>query len=125
MSEEQKQEAAEHARKASRQAKHAAKNGIRAVQKGTGATVKLVGEEAEQFAEHLADEARKAEGTAEDAVRSVKGSDVRLAAAVTAMFLGGTYLVGRIAGARQARRMTPHEVMNVVVKSDTPLGADD
>jgi len=99
MSEEQKDVAAEHARKAGRQAKNAAKNGLRAVQHGAEAA-------AHSAAEELKDEAHKAEGTVEDAVRSVKGSDVRLAAAVTALFLGGTYLVGRVAGYRQAQRMT-------------------
>ena len=65
MSEEQKEEAADLAKKASRQAKNAAKNGIRVVQNGTDAAVSLTAEEAEEIRD-------KAEEAIEDAVNTAK-----------------------------------------------------
>jgi len=102
MNEEQKQEAAELGKRAARQSKHAAKNGLRAVRHSAEAAV-------DAAADEVHDTAQKAEATVEDAVRSIKGSDLRLAAALTGVFLGGTYLLGRVAGYRQAKRMTEGE----------------
>lgn len=105
MTEKQKQEAATHAKRAATQGKNAAKNGIRAV---------------EDVVEVAADEVKD---KAADAVQTVTKPDPRVVIAGTALFLGGTYLLGRLLGYQAGRKMTtagpivdtPVDVVDAVV----------
>lgn len=106
MSEEQKDIAAEHARRAGRQAKNAAKNGLKAVQNGAEAA-------AHSAAEELKDEAQKAEGTVEDVVNKAKMADPKKAIALAAVFLGGSYLLGQVLGYRQGKQVTATSPIDV------------
>jgi hypothetical protein len=96
VSEDKQEEAARFARRAAKQAKDAGKNTIRMTQAGTGAVAEFAVDEFE-------DTAHKLEGTAEDAARKLRGADLRLVLASSAVILGATYLVGRVVGYRNAK----------------------
>lgn len=95
--EEKKEEAARFAKRAASQGKAAAKN--------AGKAAKAAAEVAEEaVVDETQDALHKLEGTAEDVVDATRKLDPRLALAIAAVTLGGTYLVGRFVGYRNARQ---------------------
>lgn len=103
MTNEEKQKAAELAGRAKRQGKNAARNGIKAVEVAAEPVIDSVAEE-------IHDTADKLNGTADDAVRAARKADPRVFLATAAMVLGGTYLVGRLVGARETRERLAAEL---------------